>query len=179
MRNVVAYMLTSLDGVAESPDRFVFDFDDVMYENLRRVIGTQDAVLLGRGMYDEWSSYWPTSGHEPFAGFINTVPKYVATSRPFDPAWKNTTVVDGPFEDFVRALKEEPGGDIGLHGSLTLTSALLEAGLVDRLCVVVSPVAVGEGRRLWDGPRDPQRWDLERVVGTPTGSLLVDYRLTR
>ncbi|MFD1826141.1 hypothetical protein [Mumia zhuanghuii] len=67
MRHVVAYMLVSLDGVAEGPDRFVFDFDEVMDDNLRRVIDAQDTVLLGHRMYDEWSDYWPTSDHEPCA----------------------------------------------------------------------------------------------------------------
>ncbi|MDD9350361.1 dihydrofolate reductase family protein [Mumia sp.] len=179
MRDVVAYMLLSLDGVAETPDQFVLDFDEVMYDNLRAVIASQDAVLLGRAMYEEWSTYWPDSDHEPFAGFINAVPKYVATARPFEPGWNATTVVDGSFEDVVRELKGRPGGDIGVHGSLTLTSSLLAADLVDRLRLVVAPVAVGEGRRLWDGARDPQWWELERVVGTPSGSMLADYRARR
>ncbi|WP_262852315.1 dihydrofolate reductase family protein [Mumia quercus] len=176
MRNVVAYMLLSLDGVAESPDRYVLEFDDVMYDNLRRVIGTQDAVLLGHRMYDEWSTYWPGSDHEPFASFINTVPKYVAASEPFAPDWAATTVVDGPFEDAVRVLKKEDGGDIGIHGSLALTRSLLDADLVDALRLVVTPVAVGEGRRLWDGFAEPQRWQLEKSVAAPSGSLLLDYR---
>ncbi|QMW67373.1 dihydrofolate reductase family protein [Mumia sp. ZJ1417] len=176
MRHVVAYMLVSLDGVAEGPDQFVFDFDEVMDDNLRRVIDAQDTVLLGHRMYDEWSAYWPTSDHEPFATFINSVPKYVAASRPFTPDWADTTVVDGSFEDCVRDLKGTEGGDIGVHGSLALTRSLLAADLVDQLRLVVTPVAVGEGRRLWDGVRDVQRWELEQVVGAPTGSLLVDYR---
>ena len=71
MRKVVAYEFLSLDGVAESPDEFVTDFDDVMEENLDRVIATQDAVLLGRRTYDEWAVYWPKSDIEPFASFIN------------------------------------------------------------------------------------------------------------
>ncbi|KAA1423896.1 dihydrofolate reductase [Mumia zhuanghuii] len=176
MRNVVAYLLVSLDGVAEAPDQFVLDFDEVMYANLGRVIETQDAVLLGRRSYDEWAPFWPTSSHEPFASFINAVDKYVVTSTPLEHDWASTTVVDGSVEDFVRDLKQQPGGDIGVHGSLALTSSLLAAQLVDRLRLVVAPVSVGEGRRFWDGPGDARRWELERVVGTPTGSLLADYR---
>jgi dihydrofolate reductase len=67
MRKVVAYELLSLDGVAEQPDEFITEFDDVMAENLGRVIATQDTVLLGRRTYDEWSGFWPTSDIEPFA----------------------------------------------------------------------------------------------------------------
>jgi dihydrofolate reductase len=81
MRKLVLYTLLSMDGVAESPDRYVFDFDEVMYANLSRVIETQDAVLLGRQTYDDWASYWPTSREQPFAGFINRVRKYVDELR--------------------------------------------------------------------------------------------------
>ena len=80
MRKVVAYELLSLDGVAEQPDEFITDFDDVMRENLGRVIATQDAVLLGRRTYDDWAAFWPTSDIEPFASFINGVEKFVVTS---------------------------------------------------------------------------------------------------
>ncbi len=70
MRKVVAYTLVSVDGVAESPEKFLFQFDEVMEANLGEVIGTQSTVLLGRRMYDEWSVYWPTSDVQPFADFI-------------------------------------------------------------------------------------------------------------
>ena len=73
MRKVVAYELLSLDGVAEQPDEFVTEFDDVMRENLARVIAAQDTVLLGRRTYDDWAAFWPTSDIEPFASFINGV----------------------------------------------------------------------------------------------------------
>ncbi len=81
MRKVVVYELMSLDGVAERPDEF-FDWDDEMDANLGAVIASQDAVILGRRSYDEWAGYWPDSDIEPFATFINSVAKYVATSRP-------------------------------------------------------------------------------------------------
>ena len=80
VRKVVAYELLSLDGVAEQPDEFITDFDDVMQENLARVIAGQDAVLLGRRTYDDWAEFWPTSAIEPFASFINRVDKFVVTS---------------------------------------------------------------------------------------------------
>ena len=82
MRKVVAYELLSLDAVAEQPDEFVTEFDDVMRENLGRVIAAQDAVLLGRRTYDDWAAFWPTSDIEPFASFINGVQKFVVTSTP-------------------------------------------------------------------------------------------------
>ena len=86
MRKVIAYELLSLDGVAEDPDQFFTDFDDVMGENLERVIASQDAVLLGHRTYEEWAAFWPSSDIEPFASFINGVEKFVATTTPLEVA---------------------------------------------------------------------------------------------
>src|SRR6202050_3636786 len=87
MRKVVLYELLSLDGVAEDPDKFVIDWDEAMDANLAAVIATQDAVILGRRSYDEWSEFWPGSEIEPFAEVINGVTQYVATSEPLDRYW--------------------------------------------------------------------------------------------
>ena len=116
VRKVVAYELLSLDGVAEQPDEFVTDFDEVMRENLGRVIATQDAVLLGRRTYDEWAAFWPTSRIEPFASFINGVEKVVVTSTTPEDTWANTRVVDGGLVDFVTKLRQQSGKDIGVFG---------------------------------------------------------------
>src|SRR5580692_9157237 len=115
MRKVVAYELLSLDGVAEQPDEFITDWDEAMQENLGRVITTQDTVLLGRRTYDDWSEFWPNSEIEPFAGFINSVQKFVATSTTPGQPWANTTFIDGGLLGFVTELKRQCGGDIGLH----------------------------------------------------------------
>src|SRR5216683_368604 len=133
MRKVVAYELLSLDGVAEQPDEFITEFDDVMRENLGRVIATQDTVLLGRRTYDEWAAFWPTSQIEPFATFINGVEKFVATSTTPERTWANSRVVDGDLVEFVTRLRQQPGKDIGVHGSVALTQSLLGQGLVDEL----------------------------------------------
>ena len=139
MRKVVAYELLSLDGVAEQPDEFITEFDEVMRENLGRVIAAQDAVLLGRRTYDDWAAFWPTSDIEPFASFINGVQKFVATSTAPEPEWAKTAVVEGGLGDFVAGLKQQPGGDIGIHGSISVAQSLLEASLVDELRLVIAP----------------------------------------
>jgi hypothetical protein len=108
MRKVVVYLLLSVDGVAESPEAFVHEFDQATFANLSEVISSQDAVLLGRRMYDEWAGFWPVSTFEPFAGFINNVQKYVVTSTQLALPWDNTTIVPGPVAGFVRELKEQP-----------------------------------------------------------------------
>lgn len=178
MRRVVAYELLSLDGVAEQPDAFITDFDEVMHENLDRVIATQDSVLLGRRTYDEWAAYWPNGEHEPFASFINGVEKFVATSTAPDLTWANTTVSDGGLPGIVADLKRRPGGDIGVHGSIALTQSLLELGLLDELRLVIAPALQVQGRKLFNGGL-PTRLALTRHVASPSGYLLVDFRVER
>ena len=178
MRQVVAYELVSLDGVAEAPDEFITGWDGVMDDNLAAVIATQDAVLLGRRSYDEWAGYWPGSDIEPFATFINGVAKHVVTSTPLTTEWPGSTVVEGDLADFVRDLRQQPGGDIGVHASISVTQTLLAAGLVDELRLVVSPNIAGTGRRLWDGV-PATAMELARSTITPTGHLLLDYRPAR
>ena len=176
MRKLVAYSLVSVDGVAEDPDEFLFDFDKVMETNLGDVIGTQDTVLLGRKMYDEWSNYWPTSDDQPFADFINNVHKYVATSTPLTREWTNAEPIQGPVLDFVRELKARDGADIGVHGSISLTQSLFAAGLVDELRLLVAPRVAGSGRRLFEDDV-AHTLDLVESVSSPSGSLLVHYHV--
>ena len=179
MRKIVVYELLSLDGVAEDPDRFITDWDGAMDANLAAVIGIQDAVILGRRSYDEWVGFWPGSQIEPFATFINTVPKYVATSAPLDPEWANASAIDvGGLVEFVRDLKDRPGGDLGVHASIVVAQTLLTAGVVDELKLVIAPKIVGSGRRLLDGLPSIELETIRSAV-SPTGSLLVDYRVIR
>jgi dihydrofolate reductase len=176
VRKVVVYTLVSLDGVAQDPETFLDDFDETMEAKLAAVIGTQNVVLLGRRMYDEWSTYWPKSDDQPFADFINNVDKYVATASPLTNEWTRAEPIQGPIDDFVRELKAGQGGDIGVHGSISLTQYLLARGLVDELRLLVAPRVVGSGRRLF---QDDVAYSLELVQSTasPTGSLLLDYHV--
>ncbi len=174
MRKVVVYELLSLDGVAEQPDEFITNFDTVMRENLGRVIATQDTVLLGRRTYDDWAAYWPTSDYEPFASFINGVEKFVVSSTTAEPTWANTRVIDGGLPEFVTELKGRPGGDIGVHGSIALTQALLEGDLVDELRLVIAPALHMHGRKLFERGSS-RRLTLTRNVASPSGYLLLDF----
>jgi dihydrofolate reductase len=177
MRKLVLYSLLSVDGVAESPDRYVFDFDEVMHANLAEVVKTQDAVLLGRRTYDEWAPHWPTGQEQPFTDFINGVAKYVVTSTEPTVPWAGTTVLRGPVEEQVRDLKAGPGGDIGLHGSIQLSRTLLVAGLVDELRLVVDPTLLGTGRKLFEDDDTLRRMTLLGAEATPSGALLTHYAL--
>ena len=184
-RKLVLYTLMSLDGAVDDPGRYFGasgpgeapEFDSVMSDNERRVTGPQDAVLLGRHMYDEWSAYWPNVVDQQFADFINNVKKYVVTSRPLSNPWNNVEAVAGPIDDLVHELKAQPGGDIGVHGSIELAQSLLEAELVDELQLVVGPAFGFGGRRLFASTEESQRLELLNSMPTPNGSLLLGYRL--
>jgi dihydrofolate reductase len=186
VRKIVLYTLMSLDGAVDRPDQYFpadpgsdspMTFDQAMVDNENRIIGSQDAVLLGRHMYDEWSRYWPTSREQPFADFINSVKKHVVTSSPLRGEWQNAEAVAGPIEELVRDLKARPGGDIGVHGSIQLAQSMLGAGLVDELHLVVGPVAGFPGRRLFDAATSVRRLELLDATSTPSGSVLLSYRL--
>ena len=178
MRKIVVYELLSLDGVAEAPDKFLTDWDDAMEANLAAVIATQDAVILGRRSYTEWAQFWPTSQIQPFAAFINGVTKYVATSTPPDRDWAHAKVLEGGLVEFVRDLKQQRGGDVGVHASISVAQALLAAGVVDELRLVIAPRIAGRGRRLLNGLPSIQLESVRSKI-SPTGYLLVDYRVVR
>jgi dihydrofolate reductase len=178
MRKVVAYELLSLDGVAESPDSFIQEWDAGMDAHLAAVIAEQDAVILGRASYEEWARFWPTSDIEPFATFINGVQKYVATSTPLGSDWAQATRIDGDLAEFVDDLKNQSGGEIGVHASISLTRSMLAAGLIDELKVVIAPAIAGAGQRLLDGV-PATRLELIVAESSPSGSLLASYRVLR
>lgn len=178
VRKVVVYELVSLDGVAEQPDQFFTEFDDVMRENLGRVIATQDTVLLGRRTYDDWAGFWPSSDIEPFASFINGVEKFVVTSSTPGATWANTTVVQGGLIEFVTELRQRSGADIGVHGSIEVAQSLLERGVVDELRLVIAPALHMRGRKLFD-KASPTRLTLTRHLAAPSGYLLLDFQVDR
>jgi dihydrofolate reductase len=176
MRKVVVYELLALNGVAEDPDAFISDWDDVMDDNLAAVIKTQDAVILGRRSYAEWAAFWPGKDILPFSDFINPVAKYIATSTALDLDWANSTAIDGDLVAFVRDLKKQPGEDIGVHASISVAKALLAAGVVDELSLVVAPMIASTGQRLFDG-LPTIKLELMHSTVSPTGHLLLAYKV--
>jgi dihydrofolate reductase len=177
MRKVVLYELLSLDGVAEEPGTWMCDVDRAILDNLGRIIDKQSDILLGRKTYDYWSGYWPTSEVEPFARFINGTHKHVFSSTVPPTEWAKSTVVSSSAIPYVTGLKQQPGGDIGIHGSIDLARSLLRAGLVDELRLVIAPTVAGRGRRLFDDQGAIQKVTLLDVDRTPSGTLLAGYRI--
>lgn len=179
MRKVTAGLFHSVDGVVESPDQWQFDsFDDELGAMLGKVIGSVDAVVMGRVGYEAWAGYWPNADVDTdFAGFINAVPKFVAsrTLKQGSVTWQNSTLIEGPLEDFVRTLKGKPGGEIAVMGGISLVRQLLFAGLLDNLTLITHPVVAAGGRHLFE-PGDPvTRLVLVDCQRTSKGNIVATY----
>src|SRR6266581_2204679 len=181
MRKVYAGLFSSIDGVVERPNEWQPAFDDEMGAALSRMLEEQDAVLLGRVTFTEWAGYWPTSTDEPFASWINSTPKYVAsTTLDSVDRWPNSTLIKGPVAEFVAELRQQDGGTIGTAGSPSLVRSLIEQGLVDELTLMISPVAAGGGRkRLFAGDAALTRFELAHAQPTSSGALIATYRPAR
>ena len=176
MGKLVSNFFISLDGVVESPDKWHFPyFDDEMGAIIGRGMETSSAWLMGRRLYDEWSSYWSEQGPDvPFSEFINTIPKYVLSTTLEDPQWQNTTVISGDVASEVQAVKDSTDGDVQMSGSATTVRWLLANGLLDELALLVHPIAVGSGQRLFE---DATTYPLELLSSTAldTGVLHLRY----
>ncbi|MEV0719136.1 dihydrofolate reductase family protein [Asanoa sp. NPDC050611] len=178
MRKVMSSLFYTLDGVVEAPNRWQFGFDDDMGAALARLLDQQDAALLGRTTYSEWVEYWPTAADEPFASWINRVPKYVAsTTLDSVDRWPNSTLIKGSLVDFVTDLRSQDGGAIGVWGSPTLVRTLFEHGLVDELQLQIHPV-VGGGRlrRLFADDSMLAKLELIESEQTSGGVIIANYR---
>jgi dihydrofolate reductase len=176
MGKIEANFFISLDGVVESPDQWHFPyFNDEMGAAIGRGTERYTAFLMGRVLYDQWSEFWPSQDDEvPFASFINNVPKYVVSSSLDEATWQNTTVLSGDVAGQLRTIKDQTVGDIGMCGSATLVRWLLEAGLLDELNLMIHPIAVGHGQRLFeDTPTFP--FELVTHETFETGVLNLSY----
>jgi dihydrofolate reductase len=153
VRKIVAGLFMSLDGVVESPEQWqVPYFNDEMGAVLGAQMAASDTMLLGRRTYQEFAAYWPRQGSEvPFADHMNTTPKLVVSTTLDTVEWQNSSLIRGDVAGQLRALKQQPGNDVTVTGSPTLVRSLLRDGLLDELRLLVCPVVVAGGARLFDG----------------------------
>ncbi len=153
MRRVVAGLFMSLDGVVEAPEKWQLPyFNDEMGEAIGAAMAAADAMLLGRVTYQEFASYWPgtSSEDQPFADYINNTQKYVVSTTLENVAgWRNSTLISENISEEIAELKRQPGKDIAITGSGTLVYSLLQDDLLDELGLMVHPVVVGSGKRLF------------------------------
>jgi dihydrofolate reductase len=203
MRKLRIFEHMSLDGVIQNTtddDDFPYNDWTVAYRSapgrdmLLAMQGESFDLLLGRRVYDAWSGFWPKASSSPMSDRINAAKKYVVTHRPESLAW-------GPFEglptpsdtgrtagtpglepdliEAVRRIKAQDGPDLIVWGSSTLTSTLLEHGLVDELVLCVYPVLLGKGKRLFAEGTPACTFSLESTKTTPTGVLVNAYKVAR
>ncbi len=176
MRKITAALYISLDGVTEAPETWQFDyFNAEMAAGLMASMAEEDAVLLGRVTYQQWAAYWPNSSAEPYASHINNIPKYVVSSTLEEVKWSNSRLVKGSLAEAITRLKQQPGKNIGVAGSVTLTRWLLMNGLLDELTLMIFPVIVGHGRRLFDSESELKRLELASWRATSSGVVILTY----
>jgi dihydrofolate reductase len=174
VRKIVSGLFISLDGVIEAPQDWHFPyFNDEMGQAVGEQMAGADAMLLGRVTYDEFASYWPNQDPEgEMVAQMNETPKYVVSTTLSNPEWQNTTVISlAELAD----LKKQPGGDLGMTGSPTLVRSLLREGLLDELRLLVHPIAVGSGKRLFPEGSDKQPLKLLDSKIFSTGVLYLTY----
>ena len=190
MRLTLTEFLT-LDGVSQGPGApdedtsdgfiqggwFVPHLDEAFIQLAANWFGEADALLFGRRTYDNFSRDWPqnTDPDDPFAAKMNSLPKYVASHSLTQADWAPTTILSGDIPAQVAALKGQPGRELQIHGSARLAQSLLAAGLIDELRLVIAPVVVGNGRRLFPVGGAPAGLQLLRTETTPGGFVIHLY----
>ena len=191
MRPLVVQTFVTLDGVMQAPGGAGEDpsggfshegwlvpfFDDAMGVQITEwFTGAQD-FLLGRGTYEIFYASWPKMiSDDPVSQGLNFSKKYVA-SRSLDAVeWETAELIEGDVADAVRKLKAEDGGELQVHGSAGLIQTLLAEDLVDELRVILFPVTLGEGKRLFGEGTVPRTWRLTSHTATPSGALMLSYQ---
>ena len=190
MRRIIAIESITLDGVMQAPGgededrRGGFEHggwarpynDEVMGAEMGKGMGKSD-LLFGRRTYEQFFSFWPkqTDGN-PFTDVLNNTRKYVASRTLTEPLpWQNSVLLDGDAADAVEALKREEGNDIGILGSGELVRSLHARGLVDQYTLLIHPLVLGSGRRLFADDGTDQRLKLMNSVPTTTGVVIATY----
>jgi dihydrofolate reductase len=178
MSKLVVSEFMSLDGIVEDPAEWTGQFDQGAEAAAFKWKETLDTgcLLFGRVTYEGFARSWPHERGE-FADRFNSLPKYVVSSTLKDPLWTNTTVLSGDLATEVTALKDRTSGDVVVHGSATLVHTLLDQGLVDELRLMVFPIVLGNGPKLFGRTGKPVTVRL--VSAVPFGSdgvLLLTYR---
>ncbi|UPK74242.1 dihydrofolate reductase family protein [Nocardioidaceae bacterium SCSIO 66511] len=190
---VTVTQFVSLDGVSQGPGSadedvsdgfrfggwFVPHLDDAFVQRASAWLDLADGLLLGRRTYEAFARDWPqiTDPEDPFTERMNALPKYVVSNTMTAGDWSPTTVLPGDPVESVAALKSEPGRELQIHGSSRLAGALLPAGIVDTLRLVVAPVVVGSGRRLFTRPDTATGLHLVEHAVTPGGLVLLEYEV--
>jgi dihydrofolate reductase len=179
VRKVIVSEFVSLDGVFEAPDQWHFPyFNDEMGQEVGAAMGQADAMLMGRVLYEEWSAFWPQQDPEenPIAARMNGIQKYVVSTTLEGPlGWNNSTLIGENVAEEISRLKQQPGKDISISGSGSLVRSLLKDGLIDELRLMVHPVVVGSGKRLFEEGGEQIALELVDSKTFSTGVVYLTY----
>jgi dihydrofolate reductase len=191
MRKIVVTTHVTLEGVMQAPGRpdedvrggfehggWALPYDDeVKAEAMGRGMAQTGAMLFGRRTYEDFFSVWPHRTDNPFTKFLNSVQKYVASTTLTEPLpWKNSTLLNGDAADPVAELKHQPGPNLAVIGSGELVRSLAYRGLVDEYVLLIHPLVLGSGRRLFPDGAPSAHLRLVESVPTSTGIIIATYQ---
>lgn len=156
MRKITAGLFITLDGVIESPEKWSFRYgSEEVGQLINSLMAASDTLLLGRRTYQEFAAVWPDRGtQDPIGAYMNDTPKLVASTTLRELSWPNSTLVTDNVVENIAELKKQPGKNINMSGSATLVRSLLQHQILDELHLLVCPIVLGTGDRLFDTPAD-------------------------
>jgi dihydrofolate reductase len=189
MRDLVVLTFLTLDGVMQAPGGPEEDpsggfehggwsvgyWDQQMETAMAESMSPPFDLVLGRKTYEIFAAYWPHAD-EPGAELLNSATKHVASTTLKVLEWENSRLIEGEVPEGIRALKEEDGPELQVHGSANLIQTLLEHGLIDEFRLKIFPLVLGTGRRLFDGGAVPAGLELASSQVTPSGVIAATYR---
>ncbi|MER8425685.1 MULTISPECIES: dihydrofolate reductase family protein [unclassified Mesorhizobium] len=189
MRKIIAATFVSLDGVMQAPGGphedpvggFKFGgwtfhyWDDVMGAAMGETFSKPFALLLGRKTYDIFAAHWPYQKNDPIADSFNAVTKYVATHRPDTLSWQNSQPLGSDVVATLRRMKQEDGPDLLIQGSSELIQTLLANDLIDEISLLIFPLVLGKGKKLFGSGTIPAAFKLTRSQASTTGVIMASY----
>ena len=177
MRKIVAGLAITLDGVVDSPSGNWMRFGEEMWDIISAGIAASDAILLGRRTYLEFAELWPRQSRDsPMSAYMNDTPKYIASRTLGTVEWSGAQLITGDLHETLRDLKQRPGKNIQIPGSPKLVRSLLVDGLLDELALMIHPVVLGRGSKLFDGESGQVALELAESRTLSNGVISVTYR---
>jgi dihydrofolate reductase len=192
VRKISAVLNISMDGVIQAPGRSDEDTrdgftrggwavpynDEVMAQRMGEGMSSSGAMLFGRRTYLDFYGYWPRQTDNPFTPYLNQATKYVVSSTLSEPLpWENSILLPGDPTASVAGLKSEPGPDLSIVGSAHLVRSLFEVKLIDRYVLLIHPLVLGQGRRLFDDRGPGEEFELVDSVATTKGVMIASYQI--
>ncbi|AQU77119.1 dihydrofolate reductase family protein [Priestia megaterium] len=179
MRKIVVSMYMSLDGVMEEPAWTMPYFNEEVAKFQSDLLFDSEALLLGRVTYEGFAAAWPSmTDEEGFADKMNSMPKFV-TSRTLGQAEWNATLIKSNVTDEIFKLKQEPGQNLLIYGSSDLVNTLIQEDLIDEYHLIVHPIILGKGKRLFKDGIDAKSLKLVNSTTTSSGVVILSYKLEK